>query len=53
MRALANKCAELWEKQRYHMGFPLVRSETEREEWLSLFKKRYPDEDAEGEALHG
>ncbi len=52
VRTLARKCALAWLKQRYSLGFPLVRDEKKREGLLVTYDKFYKNNDMK-EAAHG
>jgi glycyl-tRNA synthetase alpha chain len=41
VRTLARRCAEVWERQRYELGFPLVGDVVEREAWLAQYRDRF------------
>ena len=52
VRALARKCAELWERQRFELGFPLIRDEEERARRLELYREKFAPGDEKGSARH-
>ena len=41
VRALARRCAQAWEKQRFELKFPLISSEEERQKWLEIYAQKY------------
>lgn len=41
VRKLARGCAECWERQRFDLGFPLIRDREERHEWLDIYRERF------------
>ncbi|MFO8058024.1 MAG: glycine--tRNA ligase subunit alpha [bacterium] len=49
VRNLANKCARVWDKQRYELGFPLIKDDKERARWIEIYRKMYGREEAEKE----
>ena len=52
VRTLARKCAELWERQRFELGFPLIRDDQERARRLELYREKFAPGDEEGGARH-
>jgi len=52
VRNLAKACAQAWERQRFDMGFPLIKDPAERESRLSEYRERLGVGES-GEAVHG
>jgi len=49
VRALAKKCAAVWDRQRYELGFPLIKDPKEKEHWLAVYRKKYGPEERQEE----
>jgi glycyl-tRNA synthetase alpha chain len=41
VRTLARNCAKLWEKQRYDLGFPLIKDKSENDSWISIYDDKF------------
>ncbi len=49
VRNLAKTCARVWDKQRYELGFPLIKDQEEKARRLADYQKKYGREDASSE----
>ncbi len=47
VRDLAGSCARLWERQRYDLGFPLIKEAKEKADWLQKYEGKFGDKEQE------
>ena len=52
VRKLAGQCARAWEKQRFELGFPLIKDESERLRWLAIYNEKFGTDEELKEAAN-
>jgi len=54
VRTLARACAHAWDRQRFEMGFPLIKDGAAREAAMAAYRAKHGlDDDSSKEAAHG